>query len=85
MCAMLARRPCDNHLCCFAVTAVAPAPAAGTVDGIRFPSDQSLRLFHIDLDRDMIVPFDGKVDFGNATTVDGKGASNCHGLAFNYL
>lgn len=72
-------------LFCTAVTAVASAPAAGTVDGIKFPSDQSLRLFHIDLDRDKIVPFDGKVDFNNAATVAGKGASNCHGLAFNYV
>jgi hypothetical protein len=74
-----------NTCALLSTATVAAAAAAGTAEGIRFPSDQSLRLFHIDLDRDRIVPYAEKVDFSNAATVEGKGASNCHGLAFNYV
>jgi hypothetical protein len=56
---------------------------AGTV--LHFPSDQSVRLFYIDLYRDKIVAkgSSGVIDF--KTAVPSKGPGNCHGLAFNYI
>jgi hypothetical protein len=49
---------------------------------LHFPSDQTVRLFYIDLMRDKIVPRGEAIDFKAA--VPQKGSSNCHGLAFNY-
>lgn len=54
--------------------------AAGTV--LRLPSDRTVRLLYIDLYRDKIVAKpNGIIDFN--TAVPSKGASDCHGLAFN--
>jgi hypothetical protein len=73
----------------FSAAAVAAAAGGGgagdidTVDAIKFPSDQSVRLFYIDLKRDRIVAKEPAIDF--KTAVPAKGSSNCHGLAFNYI
>jgi hypothetical protein len=50
----------------------------GTV--LRYNADQKVSLFHVDLARDKL-NFLGAVDF--TTAVAAKGASSCHGLAFN--
>jgi hypothetical protein len=50
----------------------------GTI--LRYNADQKVSLFHVDLARDKL-KFLGAVDF--TTAVAAKGASSCHGLAFN--
>lgn len=65
--------PCDQWL---------HTTYTGTV--LRLASDRTVRLLWIDQRNDQIVEMpNGVVDFN--TAVPTKGASDCHGLAFNYV
>lgn len=59
-------------------------PSSGTVEAIHFKSDQTVRLFYVDLYKNKIVPKGAKglIDFKTAVP---ERPGNCHGLAFNYI